>query len=126
MHRKQTVNPKRFLPVFTKPHLHTYFANTMSVFSAIIGVIHEKSQQPELADSLKLLHKKLLTIREDFLTKYHQIGHQANNGLHAGADKIKIAFEHMYQFEKHIVSELTKTGITLQLLPGQQLTILQE
>jgi hypothetical protein len=104
---------QKYFPAMSKSHLHNYFADKMSVFSVIIGYIFEKAKQtqPEVSGPFNSLYARLVKMRFDFLYKYHQLSFSSREVIKDESERIKVLFEHIYQFDRTVVSEILRTGI---------------
>lgn len=100
---------KQLAPVLSKAQLHNYFADRMAMLSVIMGYIYDKIQHSKLADSFSVLYDKLSAIRADFLLSYHN--HTPGRRIGLNLNKVKTAYELIYQLEEQVISEILKFGI---------------
>lgn len=107
---------QKCFPALSKSHLHNYFADKMAVMSILIGYILKKAKHPNPGERDALSHcnslgSKLEKMKFEFLRKYHQLNFSSREIINDESERIKLLFEHIYQFERSVVSEILNTGI---------------
>lgn len=92
--------------------VHNYFASKMARFSQVMAFLTKKSEQTPRAPLFEKAKDKLTVLREDFLTRYHQLG-RTSGGLTSQTERIKEIYELLQRFENAMLAEIAGTGLVL-------------